>query len=176
MSKQSVVEMRKYDIVIGIDPDTDKSGYAVIDTKSGKVTSAADWELAKLFGILAADKAYCEKAGLSMVVVVEAAYLASHHNWHLNRNEFISKAKAASIGYDTGRNHETGRAIIEFCRYLEIDVVPQKPLKKCWKGQDGKISHEEITTITKWDKKRSNQEVRDALLIAWNYARLPMRL
>ena len=175
MSKQPVVEMRKYDIVIGIDPDTDKSGYAVIDTKSGKVTSAADWELAKLFGILAADKAYCEKAGLSMVVVVEAAYLASHHNWHIGGGK-LPPAVIANIGYKTGCNHETGRAIIEFCRYLEIDVVPQKPLKKCWKGKDGKISHEEITTITKWDKKRSNQEVRDALLIAWNYARLPMRL
>ena len=49
MSKQSVVDMRKYDIVIGIDPDTKKSGYAVINTKSGCVQSATDWELAKLF-------------------------------------------------------------------------------------------------------------------------------
>ena len=111
-----------------------------------------------------------------MVVVVEAAYLASHHNWHLNRNEFISKAKAASIGYDSGRNHETGRAIIEFCRYMDIDVIPQLPLKKCWKGPSKKITHEEIIKITQWDKKRSNQEMRDALLIAWNYAQLPMRL
>lgn len=176
MSEQKVVDMRTYDIVIGIDPDTDKSGYAIVDTRTRSVQSATDWELAKLFGVLAADKAYCDKAGLSMVVVVEAAYLASHHNWHMNRNEFISKDKAASIGYDTGRNHETGRAIIEFCRYMGIDVVPQLPLKKCWKGRDRKITHEEITKITNWDKKRSNPEVRDALLIAWNYARLPIRL
>lgn len=175
MRKQSVVDMRKYDIVIGIDPDTKKSGYAVINTKSGVVQSATDWELAKLFGILAAEKTSCEKLGLSIVVVVEAAYLGSHHNWHLGGG-FISPAKAATLGYHTGRNHETGRAIVEFCKYVGIDVVPQLPLKKYWKGQDKKITHDEITRITQWDKKRSNQEVRDAVLIAWNYARLPMKL
>lgn len=175
MSKQSVVDMRKYDIVIGIDPDTKKSGYAVINTKSGCVQSATDWELAKLFGILSAEKTSCQELGLSMVVVVEAAYLGSHHNWHLS-GRYVSPAMAATIGYYTGCNHETGRAIIEFCRFIGIDVVSQLPLRKCWKGKDKKITHEELVAITKWDKKRSNQEIRDAILIAWNYARLPMKL
>ena len=166
----------QYDITIGIDPDTDKSGYVVVESRTGKITTATCLELAKLFGALAADKEYCKESGLSLVVIVEAAYLGSHNNWHMNKNEFFSKAKAASIGYDQGRNHETGRAIVEFCRFMEIDCIPQKPLRKCWKGADKKITHDEITKITKWDKKRSNQEVRDALLLAWTHTKLPMIL
>lgn len=165
-----------YDIVIGIDPDTDKSGYVVVDKRNTKVLSTSNWDLAKLFGIIKADYDLYKTQGLSIVIVVEAAYLASHHNWHLNSKDYISKAKAASIGYDTGRNHETGRAIIEFCRFLGIDVVAKIPLKKCWKGPGKKITHDEITKITKWEKKKSNQEVRDALLIAWSHANLPIIL
>lgn len=168
--------MSKYDIVVGIDPDVEKSGYVVVESASGKVITATNWDLAKLYGVLAADKEYCKTKGLKMLVVVEAAYLGSHHNWHLNKKEFVSKAKAASIGYDQGRNHETGRAIVEFCRYLEVDVIPQKPFKKCWKGPDKKITHEEITQLTKWDKKKSNQEIRDALLLAWMHTTQPMIL
>ena len=148
----------------------------MLDRKQQEVVSVSNLELAQLFGVIKADYDLYKMKGLSVVVVVEAAYLASHHNWHLNRNEYISKAKAASIGYDTGRNHETGRAIIEFCRYLGIDVVAQIPLRKCWQGHGKKITHDEIVRITKWDKKRSNQEVRDALLIAWNHANLPIVL
>ena len=167
--------MSKYDIVVGIDPDVEKSGYVVVESATGKVTTATNWDLAKLYGVLAAEKEYCKFRGLKMLVVVEAAYLGSHHNWHLGGG-FVSPAKAATIGYHSGRNHETGRAIVEFCRYLDVDVIPQKPLKKCWKGPDKKITHEEITKITKWDKKRSNQEIRDALLLAWMHTTQPMIL
>lgn len=163
-----------YDIIIGIDPDIDESGYVVI-TKKGEVKTATTWSLAKLFGVLNADKTYCDSANLSMLVVVEAAYKGGKHNWHL-QGEWMSRNKAAAIGYDTGRNHETGRAIVEFCRYMDIDVKEQLPLKKCWKGPYGKITHEEITKITQWEKKRSNQEVRDALLIAWVNANLPIKI
>lgn len=168
--------MSKYDIVVGIDPDVEKSGYVVVESASGKVITATNWDLAKLYGVLAADKEYCKTKGLKILVVVEAAYLGSHHNWHLNSNGKISKAVAANIGYRTGLNHETGRAIVEFCRYLEVDVIPQKPFKKCWKGPDKKITHEEITQLTKWDKKKSNQEIRDALLLAWMHTTQPMIL
>lgn len=166
----------KYDIVIGIDPDVEKSGYVVVESATGKVTTATNWDLSKLYGVLAAEKEYCSIKGLKMLVVVEAAYLGSHHIWHLDKKEKVTKSVAANIGYKTGLNHETGRAIVEFCRYMDIDVIPQKPLRKCWKGPDGKITHEEITKITKWDKKRSNPEIRDALLLAWMHTTQPMIL
>lgn len=167
--------MSKYDVIIGIDPDIKKSGYAKIETKTGIVQSIGNWDLSKLFGVIASDLKLAQYSGQKILVVVEAAYLASHHNWHLGSG-FITKHKAASIGYDTGRNHETGRAIIEFCKYIGIDVKGQIPLRKCWSGPDGKITHEEIVKLTKLDKKKTNQEVRDALLIAWVNSNLPMKL
>jgi transposase len=47
----------------------------------------------------------------------------------------------------------------------------RKPLLKRWKGQDGKITHEELCEVLKdwgivFNRKRSNQEERDALLLA----------
>jgi hypothetical protein len=42
-----------------------------------------------------------------------------------------------------------------------------------WNGKDGKITHEELAAFTGL-KGRTNQEERDAALIAWNYAGFPL--
>jgi hypothetical protein len=83
---------------------------------------------------------------------------------------------AAKKGQEVGRMHETGRKIMEMLQHYDIDVREQHPLKKAWRGKDGKITHEEITQICRWEKKRSNQEERDAMLIAWYASGLPIRI
>jgi hypothetical protein len=50
-----------------------------------------------------------------------------------------------------------------------------KPLKKNWKGKDGKITHKELALFTGLTG-RTNQEARDAGLIAWIFAGLPIRI
>jgi hypothetical protein len=51
-----------------------------------------------------------------------------------------------------------------------------------WKGRDGKITHEElqhlaiITDKTNHITNKTNQEARDAALLAWEYAGLPIRI
>lgn len=70
--------------------------------------------------------------------------------------------------------HETGRKIVEMLEHSGIEVVEQHPLRKIWQGKDGKITHEEMTMVCGWDKKRSNQEERDAMLLAWNASGLPI--
>jgi hypothetical protein len=52
-----------------------------------------------------------------------------------------------------------------------IQYFVREPLIKRWKGQDGKITHEELREVLAdakiaFDRKRSNQEERDALLLA----------
>lgn len=42
-------------------------------------------------------------------------------------------------------------------------------------GKDGKITHEELASFT-GVKERTNQEGRDAALLAWTYAGLPIRM
>ena len=106
-----------------------------------------------------------------VTVVVEASWHKTH-NWHLSR--YDRPAVAAKKGYDEGRNHEAGRKLVEVLQYYGIEVEEQPPLRKIWQGPDRKITHTEITAITKWDKKRSNQEERDAMLLAWNRSGLPI--
>lgn len=112
------------------------------------------------------------KEGRFFVVVVEAGWLNKAH-WHVGKGG--SAARSAAIGNHTGRNHEVGRKIVEMCRHYGIEVVEQPPLRKIWKGKDGKITNEELQHLAIITDK-TNQEARDAALIAWEYAGLPIRI
>lgn len=160
----------KYDIVIGIDPDTDLSGVARLDVAQRK-----SWAETLPFPMVIeyVRQVYRTNKGKSIAIVVEASWHETH-NWHLTRRDSIGIA--AKKGYDEGRNHEAGRKIVEMLNYYGIEVKEQRPLRKIWQGRDRKITHAEIAAITGWDKKRSNQEERDALLLAWNESGLPIIL
>lgn len=110
------------------------------------------------------------------IVVVEASWLNSNGtaNWHIN-GKYSSK-KNAAIGHDVGRCHEVGRKLIEACRYYSIDYEAKRPLRKIWQGKDGKITDAEIRRFIPIAKRRTNQEERDAALLAWDYARLPIKI
>ncbi len=65
-------------------------------------------------------------------------------------------------------------------RYYGIKVIEQSPLRKCWQGKDGKITHEELKRLCdmsgiEFNRPRSNQEERDAALLAIICSGLPMR-
>ena len=160
--------MRHYDIIIGIDPDIEQSGVARLDVAERK-----SWAQTLPFPLLIEYvKSVCrQNMDKKIAVVVEASWHRTH-NWHLSR--FDSPGVAAKKGYDEGRNHETGRKIVESLQHYGIPVIEQPPLRKIWQGPDRKITHTEITAITKWEKKRSNQEERDAMLLAWNRSGLPI--
>jgi hypothetical protein len=160
----------RYDIILAIDPDVEQSGVARLD-----VTQRKSWADTLPFPMLIEyiRQVYRTNLGKSIAVVVEASWHKTH-NWHLNRRDTLGIA--AKKGYDEGRNHEAGRKIIEMLNYYGIEVIEKEPLRKIWKGPDGKITHTEITAITGWEKKRSNQEERDAMLLAWDRSGLPIRI
>jgi len=95
-------------------------------------------------------------------------------NWHLNSN--VGPHKAAAIGHGAGLCHATQRHLYEYAVSVGLDVKLQKPLRKCWKGRDGKITQEEITSFMTGFPQRSNQECRDSALIAWVVGNMPIRL
>ena len=156
----------KDDIIIGIDPDVNKSGVGVVSSKGEvEVFSFTFPELIEHLK-LSAQLKDCT------VVVVEASWKISTH-WHTGRGDSIRTA--ARKGKDAGRCHEVGRKIVECARYYGLEVVERLPLKKIWKGKDGKITDEEIKAFMPIQG-RTNQEERDAALLAWDYAGLPIRL
>lgn len=156
-----------YSTIIAVDPDVDRNGVACLDvnTKSLDIKSLSFPETLDYFQVYA-------RHHDNVQVIIEAGWL-NQSNWHLMR--FDSKAKAAALGNSVGRNHEVGRKLAEMCDYWKIPYKLVKPLKKVWKGKDGKITAEELKLFTGY-KSRTNQEGRDAALLAWVSANLPIRI
>lgn len=146
-------------LIIGIDPDVEKNGVATVDKQTNKM-QVSTLAFPQLIEYLKDKSKDC-----TILVLIEAGWL-NHSNWHLSPK--ITVQKAAQIGNATGRNHETGRKIAEMCEYYKIPYKLIKPLKKIWRGTDGKISAAEFSRITGCSS-RTNQEMRDAGLIAWFY-------
>ena len=174
--KQLPLSPSKVDIVIGIDPDIAKSGVAVLNRHTKELTLDS-LTFPELLDFLQWSKRKAEVTQNSICVLVEAGWLNTTH-WHLNHND--TRASAAAKGNSVGRNHETGRKIVEMCQHWQIPHKAIKPLalklgkSHLWNGKDGKITHEELASFAQLKQKRTNQEERDAALIAWNYAGLPI--
>ena len=152
------------DIIIAIDPDVERSGVAVLGTKERRLeTFSMDFpSLLDYLHIIS------EQPGESPVVVVEAGWL-DKPNWHLTAKD--SPRIAAAMGNRTGRNHETGRKIVEMARHYGLAVKEVKPLPKCWHGRDKKITHGELALQLSRRGinglgKTSCQDARDAAWLA----------
>ena len=161
----------KADYIIGIDPDTDKSGIAQVRV-AGREVELFSASFPELLDYLQRMRQKELTEGVKVMVVVEASWRIST-NWHTKRGESVRVS--ASKGIDQGRCAEVGRKIVECARYYGLDVKEQLPLKKIWKGPDGKITDEEIKAFIPI-KGRTNQETRDAALLAWNEAGFPIRI
>ena len=164
-------ELNKTGYVIGIDPDVDKNGYALIELETRKVT-VCTVTLPQLLYMVEVIRETAVASGKPLKVYVEAGWL-NQSNWHLTR--YDTKQSAAAKGKAQGRNHQRGMDIIELLQTGGVDVTPVAPLKKLWHGKDRKITHAELTRIM-GDIKHTNQEGRDAALLAWVHANLPIRL
>ena len=168
---------QEYDKIIGIDPDCDRSGVAVIDTAARElqVHAMAFPELVQYLNCVAADGV----EGMRILVVVEASW-RTETNWHGRRGD--GYRVAAKKGYSVGRNHETGRKISEMAQAYGLAVDEKSPLRKCWKGKDGKITHGELVSLLDGSGVghslggRSNQEERDAALLALDASGITMRI
>lgn len=166
-------QKNKPDIIIAIDPDCEKSGYAYlkVDTRSMILDKMVFPDLIWLLHNLKND---CDKLGKKLMVVIEKGWV-NEKNYHIKFKPGMSLAYASNIGIKIGRNHETGRKIVEMCEALSIPHDEIAPLRKCWKGKDGKITADEFRQITGVTG-RYNQDMRDAGLMAWVYANLPLKL
>jgi hypothetical protein len=163
--------IRKVECIIGIDPDCEKSGLAVYLPATNKMLTCCLPFCDLIDQVLGWVENY------DTTVVVEAGW-KNKSNWHLDN---CNKRQAAAIGNAVGRNHETGRKIIELRRHYGVDVYEQQPYVKTWRGKDRKITHEEIIQLldnngVEYFFKRTNPEVRDAILLALLQANKPLTI
>lgn len=161
--------MKKEKYIIGIDPDNKESGIAIVDPKNKKVDVQKRAFPALLDGLIDCRKSLTYE----VKVIIEGGWL-NNSNWHVT-GRYMTAQRAAEIGRRTGMNHQTGILIAEFCKHLGIEYEVVKPLKKCWKGKNGKITQEEAEYFM-GKLPRMNQDERDALLLAWVYAGLKVKV
>lgn len=168
--------MSRPDYIVGIDPDTDKSGVALLDTSDFHLELQA-LTFPELIDRIIYLRDRSRFDGKSLQVVVEAGWLHQKSNFH-----GYSGHRAERIAKNVGANHETGKKIIEICRHwgISCDAVPPLSLQSggfhFWNGPDGKITHAEFVKVTGCKATRTNQEQRDAGLLAWNRAGLPFKI
>lgn len=158
--------------ILGIDPDITASGIALYDTKERYFLLLETLSLPALVDFLLKH----QSEAYDWLAVVEASWLISHV-YHHGRNARTT----AKIGKNVGANHQTGKHIVELLHHYGYKPVQQAPLKKMWRGRDGKITHEEFVRLSgvafapylEHLERRTNQEMRDAALLALHHA--PMR-
>ena len=167
----------KYDFIVAIDPDVDKSGFAILDVRQEAFAELSALSFPHLLDRLISLKSLTG----TIKIYVEAGWL-NESNWHLSKSE--SKYRAAAKGNSVGRNHETGRKIVEMAKHYGYEVEEIVPLSKTfkigrnrynmWNGKDGKITHEEFCRYTGYNG-TTNGESRDAGLIAWQCANISQK-
>ena len=145
--------MRK--ILIGIDPDVDKSGVAQMAFESLGLLNLSFFHL---FDFLSHAKNISENtvitAKIPIKVYIEAGWL-NKSNWHTSDSK--SRHVNTRIGNNTGANHEVGRKIAEMCEYLKIDYELVRPTQS-------KVDAVYFKQLTKYQG-RTNQEQRDAAML-----------
>lgn len=157
-------------VVIGIDPDVEKSGCCVIYPNKDIQLDTLSFPklIEKIENIFTISE---------VIVIVEAGWLNSKSDFSLFANGRkmipISEALIATKkAKNTGSNHAVGKLLIEMLQHKGIEVKEMKPLsKKRW--SNGKISNEEFNGVLERNGyvnfTRTNQEVRDATLIALTF-------
>lgn len=139
--------MKKQKILIGIDPDVDKSGIAF---KNGKLIELSNLTFFQLLDFLKFQKEQDQKP----VVYIECGFLNAS-NWHKKIN--ASASLNSKIGERTGANFETAKKIVEMCEYLGLEYVKIKPTRS-------KVNADFFKQITGIEQ-RTNQEQRDAYML-----------
>ena len=139
-------------LYIGIDPDVDKSGFAVWNKPAQKFESIEALGLAEIMSFFQVMKISIE------IVVIEAGYM-NKGNRHTFKGQTV--AAAAKTGENVGRNHQRGMDIVEILEWMKIPYRLQKPsTKNSWKN-DEKI-FQKMTGV-----KGGNPEKRDAAMLVF---------
>jgi hypothetical protein len=145
--------------IIGIDPDKEASGVAVLNRVSGQFTELKKLNFPKLIKLIVSYKPD------DVVFVVEAGW-KNKSTWHYPPNVHTWNGKAAwmhgaKIGKDVGRNHDVGEQLVTCLTEWGFQVIEPRPDNAKWDA--------DFFNLQTGHTGKSNQEVRDAGKLAWLY-------
>jgi hypothetical protein len=177
---------QKKSLLIGIDPDTEASGWAVVNLNDRTIHLETISFLRVLdqlnfFEVLCRLHELRGEKECAYRFVLEDIW-STAHNWHASPRD--NHRVVAKKGYHLGRCAMVGELLLDAIQAKEFPIICQKPLLKHWRGPDGKITHSEILevcryhnlTLPKSKQARTNQEERDALLLAIHHIATPTKL
>lgn len=161
--------MAKFDYILAIDPDIEKSGVALLDVPKRTFIRNESLAFPDVCELMKDIIAFAEPDA-RVGVFVEGGWMVTKSNYHQAQGH-----RAEKIAKNVGENHGTGKQLLAMAKHYGLNAEAIHPLRKCWRGKDGKITHEELVSFTHITK-RTNQDARDAALIAWCMADLPIRI
>jgi len=142
---------------IGIDPDIEKSGYAVYDSKHQVIT---DLCVLSFTGLCKALVAFAPQHMENPVVVLEAGWLNKKANYRTTDKK--RTAVREKIANRVGVNEGIGRAIQMFATDIALfQVILQRP-------HTSKLTHKQFVQITGVTQSTC-QETRDAAMLVWGW-------
>lgn len=130
-------------LIIGIDPDLEKSGVAIL----GQFLELKNLTFAETVNLFRSQQDQIKK------VVIEAGWLNKKSNFRYGH----SKSAGEKIAKNVGENHATGKLLAEMAKEIGLAVVLVRPTRT-------KLNSEQFNRITGWQG-RTNQEQRDAALL-----------
>ncbi|MGQ1157802.1 hypothetical protein ACT436_14425 [Acinetobacter baumannii] len=134
-------------IIIGIDPDLEKSGVAILgnDLQLKNLTFPETVEL------------FRNEQDSIKKVVIEAGWENKKANFRVGGGH--SRQVNEQIARRVGMNHATGKLLVQMAQHMGLAVIEVKPTKT-------KVNSDEFNRITGWQG-RTNQEQRDAGMLIW---------
>lgn len=164
-------EFKQYGYFVGIDPDVEKNGIAIVNRPKKEIVLYSSEAFFDTIAFIDRLKSLHEKQEIpNFIIIVEAGWMNDITNFHLSTGK-----QGQRIALSVGRNQQVGMLICEYCKKNNIPYHEAMPLRKGWMGKDGKITHKELEYFTNISNK-SNQEERDAILLAWEYADLQIKI
>lgn len=138
-------------LIVGIDPDLEKSGVAVIEhgVQGIRVKTAPFHEIVTH---LTSVKEHVK------AVYIEAGWLNRRSNWH----KASTTSKACKIAKNVGENHAAGKLLAKSLESVGIKVILVRP-------SNTKLKAEQFQRLTNI-KARLNQDQRDAVMLIWGMA------
>ncbi|MFA2923390.1 hypothetical protein [Acinetobacter pittii] len=134
------------EIIIGIDPDLEKSGVAIRSATQLVLKNLAFHEVITLFDT---------NRDLINKVVIEAGWLNTKSNFRNIQSRQVAERTAKNVG----ENHATGKLLVQMAESKCIPVLLIKPTRT-------KLDSANFNRVTGWQG-RTNQEQRDACMLIW---------
>lgn len=145
---KNIPESGRKILLIGIDPDVQKCGFAVKDKSAGKITEVL---AIHFFDVINRINQLRQEG--EVIVYLDAGWLISKSNWHENQGS----RRGEKIAKNVGACHQVGKLIAEYCQRKGIVCHQIRPT-------GSKVGAVEFGKMNIWQG-RINQDCRDACLL-----------